>query len=62
MDNYKPERVPLSLGLQLVLDMNSLATDSHNYCKIVEKLMFLTITQLDLAYAVSLVSMYMAQP
>ena len=44
MNNCKLEHVPLPLSFQLVLDMNTPATDSYNYCKLVGKLIFLTTT------------------
>lgn len=42
--------------------MNSEPVDIHNYCSIVGKLIFLTTTKPDIAYAVSSVSRYMSNP
>jgi hypothetical protein len=56
------EHIPLASGLQLVNDMNSPITDLDKYCKMVGKLIFLTKTPPDLAYAVSSVSLFMLDP
>jgi hypothetical protein len=42
--------------------MNSPYVDSTYYCKLMGKLIFLTITRPDLAYAMIWVSSYMANP
>jgi hypothetical protein len=42
--------------------MSTAEVDPTFYCQIVGKLIFLTITRPDLAFAVSIVSRYMAQP
>jgi hypothetical protein len=62
MQNCKYENEPLPLGLQLLSDMNSKPVDIHNYCSIVSKLIFLTTTRPDTAYAISSVSRYMSNP
>jgi hypothetical protein len=62
MKDSKPKHVPLPPDLSLTLDMNSPLTDPHEYYRIVGKLIFLTTTRPDLAYSVSLVSRFMAQP
>jgi hypothetical protein len=62
MQDCKHENVPLPPGLQLLSDMNSEPADIHNYCTIVGKLIFLTTTRPDIAYAVNSVSRYMSNP
>lgn len=42
--------------------MKSPLTNSHLYCHLIGKLIFLTITRLDIAYDVSRLSNYMTQP
>jgi hypothetical protein len=53
---------PLPEGHILVMDMKSPYIDSGLYCRLVGKLIFFTITRLDLSYAVSRISNYMANP
>jgi hypothetical protein len=62
MAQCKSAPSPLPEGLVLVTNMDSPYVDSTYYCKLVGKLIFLTITRPDLAYAVSRVSSYMANP
>jgi hypothetical protein len=49
-------------GLLLITDMDSPPTDPHHYSQIVGKLIFLTTTRPDIAYAVSSVSRYLSSP
>jgi hypothetical protein len=62
MEHCKSAPSPLPEGLVLVTNMASPYVDSTHYYKLVGKLIFLTITRPDLAYAVSCVSSYMANP
>jgi hypothetical protein len=62
MDDCRPEHIPLPSGLTLLTDMGSPTTDTTNYCTIVGKLIFLTTTRPDIAYAVSNVSRFMSHP
>ena len=61
MTNYCPSYVPLPADIHLLSDMNLPPVDSTHYTQIVEKLIFLTTTQPDLAYFVGLVSRFMPQ-
>jgi hypothetical protein len=54
------EHTPLPASTVLFSDMHSPLVNSHLYCRMVGKLIFLTTTRPDLAYAVSSLSMYMA--
>jgi hypothetical protein len=56
------EHTPLPAGTVLFSDMHSPLVNSHLYCRMVGKLIFFTTTRPDLAYAMSSVSRYMAQP
>jgi histone deacetylase 1/2 len=62
MTDCKTASTPLPQGLVLVSDMHSPYIDSNLYCQLVGKLIFLTITRPDIAYAVSRVSSYMSKP
>jgi hypothetical protein len=62
MLDCRPATVSMPEGTILLIDMMSPYVDSPNYCKLVGKLIFLTITRADIAYAVNRVSSYMAQP
>jgi hypothetical protein len=57
-----PAKVPMPKGTVLLTDMLSPYVGSTYYCKLVGKLIFLTITKADIAYAINRVSSYMAQP
>jgi len=62
MKDCKPASTPLSKGQILVTNMNSLYIDSQYYCRLVGKLIFFTVTLLDIAYTVNRLSNYMANP
>jgi hypothetical protein len=56
------EHTPLPASTVLLSDMHSPLVNSQLYCHMVDKLIFLTTTRHDLAYAMNSVSRYMAQP
>jgi hypothetical protein len=56
------ENVPLPSGLQLVSYMESPPVNTHEYCRMVGKLIFLTTTRPNLAHAVGTVSRFMSAP
>jgi len=62
MADCKPEHIPLPVGLVLLTDMDAPAVDTTGYCQLVGKLIFLTTTRPDLAFAVGLVSRFMSAP
>ena len=62
MEHCKPAPSPLPEVLVLVTNMASPYVDSTYYCKLMGKLIFMTITCPNLAYAVNRVSSYMANP
>ena len=62
MQDCRPATTPLPEGQILVADMKSPTIDKTHYCKLVGKLIFLTVTRPDLAYAVSRLSSYMSLP
>lgn len=62
MTDCKSAHIPLPPGLQLSTDMSSPPTNSTDYCQIVGKLIFLTTTRPDIAFAVGLVSRFMSNP
>jgi len=61
-ENCKGADIPLPEGLKLSSDMGEPEVSSTYYCQIVGKLIYLTHTRPDLAYAVSVVSRYMSMP
>jgi hypothetical protein len=62
MQDSRIKHIPLPSGTVLLSNIDSPFVDPHEYCRIVGKLIFLTMTRPDLAYAVSFVSQYMSQP
>jgi hypothetical protein len=62
MVDCKSASAPFPKGQLLVTDMHSPYIDSTYYCRLVGKLIFLTVTRPDIAYAVSRLSSYMANP
>ncbi|XP_050156187.1 uncharacterized mitochondrial protein AtMg00810-like [Malus sylvestris] len=61
MMDSKPARTPLVSKLKLDVEGKSL-TDLSTYQRLVGKLIYLTITRPDIAYAVSLISQFMHSP
>ena len=61
MINSRPEHVPLPLGLLQFSNMGTPEVNSNLYCRIVGKFIFLTTTQLDLAFVMSMVSRSIAK-
>jgi transposase InsO family protein len=62
LDQCKPAATPMMEKLKLVPDMQAPAADSSLYQRMVGKLIFLTHTRPDIAYAVSVISRFMAHP
>lgn len=58
----KPYIAPMLLNLQLVADNNEPFADPEMYRRLVGKLNYLTVIQLDSAYSVSIVSQFMSSP
>jgi hypothetical protein len=52
----KPVATPMESNLKLMLDEGDLIDDPDTYRKLVDKLIYLTITRHDISYAVSIVS------
>ena len=62
MADYKPVPTPLPEGNILTTDMSTPYIDSHYYCRLVGKLILLTVTRPYIAYIVSRLSIHMARP
>ena len=58
----KPCSAPMTLNLPLAKDDGELFEDPEKYRRLVRKLNYLTVTRLDIAYFVSVVSQFMASP
>ncbi|KAG0575163.1 hypothetical protein KC19_VG323300 [Ceratodon purpureus] len=62
LDQCKPTTTSMMEKLKLVLNMQVRAADSSLYQRMVGKLIFLTHTRPDIAYAISVISKFMAHP
>ncbi|KAG0598392.1 hypothetical protein M758_12G069100 [Ceratodon purpureus] len=62
LDQCKPASTPMLEKLKLVPEMNAPPVDVTHYQRLVGKLIFLTHTRIDIAYAVSVVSRFMQCP
>jgi hypothetical protein len=58
----KPVATPMELNLKLMPDEGDFVDDPDTYRRLVSKLIYLTITQPDISYAVSIVSQFMTNP
>ena len=61
MLGYKPASTPIELNHRTRADLSD-TLDKHNYQKLVGRLIYLSHTRPDIAYAVSIVSRYMHDP
>jgi hypothetical protein len=62
MMGCKPISIPLEQNVKLSADEGDLVEDTTMYRRIVESLIYMTITRLDLSYAVGVVSQFMQTP
>lgn len=62
LSDYRPAATPVQTKLQLLPDMEAAHADPVQYQRMVRKLVFLTHTRPDIAYAVNVVSKSMAAP
>ena len=60
--DLRPAKTPLPAGQILSSETHTPSVDSTTYSQLVGKLIFLTITRLDLAFAVNRIASYMAAP
>jgi hypothetical protein len=58
----KPIATPMNTNLKLMPDEGDFVNDPDTYSRLVVKLIYLTITRLDISYAVSIVSQFMTNP
>ncbi len=56
MTGYKPISIPLEQNVKLSVDEGELVEDTTMYKRIVGSLIYMTITRLDLSYAIGVVS------
>jgi hypothetical protein len=62
MISCKPISIPLEQNVKLSVDEGDLAEDTTMYKRIMGSLIYMTITRLDLNYAVGMVSQFMQTP
>jgi hypothetical protein len=60
--NAKPSSTPMELNKKLYLEEGEPLKDVGQYQRLVEKLIYLTVTRPDIAFTVSLVSQFMHAP
>ena len=58
----KPAKTPMQPNMQLSQDDGELLTDPNMYRRLIGKLIYLTITRLDLTYSVNKLSQFLSQP
>jgi hypothetical protein len=59
MLNCKPNDIPMIQNTKLEMNPNQVPTNKERYQRLVEKLIYLSHTQPDIAYAVGVVSQFM---
>ncbi|GKE35742.1 cysteine-rich receptor-like protein kinase 8, partial [Tanacetum coccineum] len=62
VQNAKPYKLPKDHNLKLQADMGSPLADPKTYRKLIGKLIYLTVTRLDICYTVQLLSQFMQNP
>ena len=62
MTECKPVSTPLNRNLKMDVDSGTTVRDSTKYHQLIDILIYLTITQPDLSYSVSLLSQFMQNP
>ncbi len=62
MTGCKPISIPLEQNVKLSVDEGNLVEDTTMYKRIMGSLIYMTITRLDLSYAVGVVSQFMQTP
>eukprot|EP00268_Persea_americana_P008557 TRINITY_DN13319_c0_g1_i2.p1 TRINITY_DN13319_c0_g1~~TRINITY_DN13319_c0_g1_i2.p1 ORF type:complete len:116 (-),score=3.00 TRINITY_DN13319_c0_g1_i2:283-630(-) len=62
LTDRKPVSTPIEYNMKLRTIDGDLLFDPTRYCEVVGSLVYLTITRLDIAYAVHVVSQFVARP
>jgi hypothetical protein len=62
MENCRPISVPLLADHKLEAETNTKEVDVNFYCTLIVKLLYLSITRIDISFAVGLLSRYMSKP
>jgi len=62
MANYKPLKLPMSQQLKLMDDSDLKLDDPNQFRRLVGKLIYLTITRLDISYSVQILNQFVTSP
>ena len=62
MQNCRPVDSPMDPNLKLMANQSEIYPYSERYRRLVEKLIYLTITRLDISFKVGVVSQFMQNP
>jgi len=62
MQNCRPIDSPMDPNLKLMIDQSEVYPDPERYRRLVGKLIYLTITRLDISFAVGVVSQFIQNP
>ena len=58
----KPVETPMDPNVKLCVDQGEMLSSPNNYRKLVEKLIYLTITRPNISFVVSIISQFMSAP
>ena len=56
--NFKPAETPIEMNHKLTIQKNQIPTNKERYQRLVERLIYLSYTRPDIAYAVTIVSQF----
>ena len=62
MENCRSLKVPLTPNFKLFPDLGQVLEDTNRYMRLVEKLIYLSITKPDISFTVQFLSQFMSNP